>query len=513
MKVGFIKPTYPGEKRVALLPEHITPEFENDTLPLKLIVTPRTAVHVDKIAYDTNLDEIADLTGFTATIDGGSVAYVENNTTAMTLIASPKAGFDFAGWSVPSEDASKVTITNKDATTTTAFASADVTITAEFTQKECTPLAAPTYDESTVITKTTITLKWTAVDDASSYNVTVKDHEPDTVIKSINTNELSLALSNLTPNTRYDYTIQTVGDGTTYCANSNSLVNYITTNDYENATLTLSENGNIRTWGEGLKENSVVALPTTASRGVVGKVFIGYDMNSTCSETPAYAPGANFTMSGTAHTLYAVYATASASGNAEDAVLVEMLSGDTVSTGDKLVIVANGTDTALYQETTNTSYVQLWDCSTLNATTVLADNKNWVTVTAATGGFKLGDGTNGYIYNSENNLYCGSTQGVWTLKYVSGHFRLCADGRYLSYRNDLGTKRWRMGGATYGTSGIVNLDLYKVVYYSNYGTTGAVPTGFDNIESDAKAVKVLKDGQIYILRGEKVYTIQGQLVK
>ena len=32
MKLGFIKPTYPGEKRVALLPEHISPEFENELI-------------------------------------------------------------------------------------------------------------------------------------------------------------------------------------------------------------------------------------------------------------------------------------------------------------------------------------------------------------------------------------------------------------------------------------------------------------------------------------------------
>lgn len=30
MKLGFIKPTYPGEKRVALLPQHITSDFENE---------------------------------------------------------------------------------------------------------------------------------------------------------------------------------------------------------------------------------------------------------------------------------------------------------------------------------------------------------------------------------------------------------------------------------------------------------------------------------------------------
>lgn len=32
MKLGFIKPTYCGEKRVALLPEHITSEFENELI-------------------------------------------------------------------------------------------------------------------------------------------------------------------------------------------------------------------------------------------------------------------------------------------------------------------------------------------------------------------------------------------------------------------------------------------------------------------------------------------------
>lgn len=32
MKIGFIKPTYCGEKRVALLPEHVTPDFENELI-------------------------------------------------------------------------------------------------------------------------------------------------------------------------------------------------------------------------------------------------------------------------------------------------------------------------------------------------------------------------------------------------------------------------------------------------------------------------------------------------
>jgi len=38
-------------------------------------------------------------------------------------------------------------------------------------------------------------------------------------------------------------------------------------------------------------------------------------------------------------------------------------------------------------------------------------------------------------------------------------------------------------------------------------------TALDNTDASVKAVKVLREGQIFILRGEKVYTVQGQLVK
>ena len=34
--------------------------------------------------------------------------------------------------------------------------------------------------------------------------------------------------------------------------------------------------------------------------------------------------------------------------------------------------------------------------------------------------------------------------------------------------------------------------------------------GFENIDASVKAVKVLQNGQIFILRGDKVYTVTGQ---
>lgn len=41
----------------------------------------------------------------------------------------------------------------------------------------------------------------------------------------------------------------------------------------------------------------------------------------------------------------------------------------------------------------------------------------------------------------------------------------------------------------------------------------AEPQGFENIKATEKAQKVMVDGQIYIIRGERVYNMQGQIVK
>ena len=38
-------------------------------------------------------------------------------------------------------------------------------------------------------------------------------------------------------------------------------------------------------------------------------------------------------------------------------------------------------------------------------------------------------------------------------------------------------------------------------------------TGLDNNADDVKAVKIMRDGQFYILKGGKIFSITGQLVK
>lgn len=175
-------------------------------------------------------------------------------------------------------------------------------------------------------------------------------------------------------------------------------------------------------------------------------------------------------------TFYAVFA---ASSSGATPTLTQMREGDTFTAGDKIVIVAKygSNNVALYQETTNTDYVQTWTFDN-NAATVAADDKNWLTVSTAIGGWYLGDNTNGYIRNSGNNLYCDASKVVWTLvdkEDGTDCFRLLSGDRYLSYRSDLSTKKWRMGGTSYGTSGSCDLYVYKFTgsgtTYSDYSTT------------------------------------------
>lgn len=171
---------------------------------------------------------------------------------------------------------------------------------------------------------------------------------------------------------------------------------------------------------------------------------------------------------------YAVFAASSGSGATP--TLTKMGSGDTFENGDNVVIVAKDLTIAVYQETTSSSYVQTWTFDN-NVATVAADDKNWLTVSTASEGWYLGDAVDGYLYNSGNNLSCNTNnKTIWTLVDNSdGSFRLLSsDDRFLSYRNDLSTTKWRMGGTSQGESGVVDLYVYKYsgssVTYSDYST-------------------------------------------
>ena len=90
----------------------------------------------------------------------------------------------------------------------------------------------------------------------------------------------------------------------------------------------------------------------------------------------------------------------------------------------------------------------------------------------------------------------------------------------LSYTLPSGTWYDYYAGGTQA-SGSVSLNAGEVKIFT--GTQVALPTintdlesllPIENIQLDGEqAVKILRDGQIYILRDNKIYTITGQLVK
>ena len=61
------------------------------------------------------------------------------------------------------------------------------------------------------------------------------------------------------------------------------------------------------------------------------------------------------------------------------------------------------------------------------------------------------------------------------------------------------------------SAGVITMPAYAITIAATFEEDEE--TALDNLESDVKAIKVLRDGQIFILRGENVYTVQGQLVK
>ena len=226
-------------------------------------------------------------------------------------------------------------------------------------------------------------------------------------------------------------------------------------------------------------EGQPIVFPTTPG-DIYGKTFVGW-MEDKIEGTTDVAPRlvSSATMGETAITYYAVFATAQGTGGAPS--LTKMVSGDTFTDGDKVVIVADVDETTsygLYQQTISNSYVMnfVFDNS---VTTIADDDKNYLTVSSGSDGkWKLGDDTNGYLYNSSSNNLAVSTENAteWTLEdNEDGTFSLMG-ARYLSCRIDLSgdnANRWRMAGSS--PSGVYDLAIYKFVdgntSYSGYCTT------------------------------------------
>lgn len=295
---------------------------------------------------------------------------------------------------------------------------------------------------------------------------------------SVSGNTITVTPSAVTPSAQTITVSQEADD--TYAAGTATFTVTITdSTPVPTHTVTFSVNGTTST--QEFEEGASITFPENPA-DIEGKVFVGWTTEAISGITdtaPEFVTSA--TMGQNDVTFYAVFATTGGSG----AALNKMQGGDTFAVGDQIVIVAvdGNASYALYQKTVNSSYVGYYEFDG-QYSTVIADDKNWLTVSSSStdNAWNLGDATNGYIYSSgSNNLSIDANNASsFTLDYVDNSgFTLKYGTRWLSFRNDVSTPNFRLGGTGATPLGIGYFDIYKIgsgSTYSAYCTTVVAET-------------------------------------
>lgn len=211
----------------------------------------------------------------------------------------------------------------------------------------CESLAAPTLNGDILVDYQSALIAWNEVENASSYVLNIMQGETPVIENASITDlsDLSYLVENLDAETTYSYSIMAVGNGTTYCAENNALLegNFTTeaATPAETATLTLSENGTTHDYEGEYILGQTIQLPDAAD---CSKVFVGWSANAECAVAPEYEAGDDYTLAATTQTLYAVYATEGA--GASSTLFSETFDGCTNTGGNDgswSGSIANGT--------------------------------------------------------------------------------------------------------------------------------------------------------------------------
>lgn len=132
------------------------------------------------------------------------------------------------------------------------------------------------------------------------------------------------------------------------------------------------------------------------------------------------------------------------------------------------------------------------------------------------GSYSMGNGTlysnECAYYNASEGKYIDAIDADINVQYVGEYSKYpvyvfngsmtLTDGRVININN--------AQSIVLGT--YVNIENNSLVFGDDYELTdGATP--IEEVQTESKATKVIRDGQIFILRGEKVYTVTGQKVK
>ena len=331
-------------------------------------------------------------------------------------------------------------------------------------------LGTPTNLQATDITHNSATLTWDAVAGANKYKVVINGTEYISNTNSYTTHDLK-------QQTAYTWTVQAIGNGTTFTDSEISAEATFTTGAELIITWSVSTATSTTTITKGQPIGANLKTPATPA-ACEGKHFMGWSASSTVnSDGSDFTPITSDIVPETNVTYYAVFATKEVG----DGVALTQCNGSTeFNAGDNIVIVASGQDWSYlcYQETSGTTYIVNHEFVN-NATTLINDDKNYWTLETANGGFYLGDATNGYMYiPSSNNLNVSKeNKSIWAIEWneETSAFNIKSD-RWLSCRSDLSDNnkyKWR-GGGTDGKSGTTDLQIYKIsgtTTYTDYSTS------------------------------------------
>ena len=261
---------------------------------------------------------------------------------------------------------------------------------------------------------------------------------------------------------------------------------------------------------ETVQSTGTLVLPDTDPVACSdGRVFVGWcSQQNYSSETtaPTFAKAGSPVAEGA--TFYAVFADME-EGEAPVAA------GFDGTTGGTFKIYAQAGNTTYYATGTVNN-------SKLQSTTSEAEAAEFV-LTPVSGGFTIQTGGKYLTNGSKTNVSLSTTAYTWTVEAgTQGTWRVNSStntGRALTFR----AGEYNVFGA-YATSNINGTEYFDLeiggaaggsgTTYSNYSTSCDHGTALEQTETAAPAVrKVIYNGQVYILREGKTYTLTGQEIK
>lgn len=230
----------------------------------------------------------------------------------------------------------------------------------------------------------------------------------------------------------------------------------------------------------------ITNFPATTPDGTpCDKTFVGWTNTSSYvhGTSPLFNDVAGSPTINADASFYAVFAEV----NSVSASLTKMTADDDLEVGDKIVIIAQDTRYGMYQASAS-SYVSYWTTTDMDGEPSLseieADDKKYLDVAAgsASNTWKLGDATNGYLYNaSSTNLEFSTTNSsdLTLITWTDDSFTLQA-GQYISCRTDItgaNANKWRGAGASCDPENDNNCSGTEYYYLYKYVPGGTTYTG------------------------------------